>query len=106
MAVVRVAAAGDVAPGTGRVIEVEGRALALFNLNGTFYALDNTCTHMGGPLGEGAVEGNVVTCPWHGSRFDITTGAVVGPPARRPVAAYRVTVENGEVMAALPGSEI
>lgn len=98
VAVVRVAAVGDVAQGTGTVIEAGDKTLALFNLNGTFYALDNTCTHMGGPLGEGDVQGNVVTCPWHGSQFDITTGEVIGPPARRPVAAYRASVENGEVM--------
>jgi len=102
VAVVRVAAVGDVAPGTGKVVEAGGRTLALFNFNGTFYALDNTCTHLGGPLGEGSVDGTVVTCPWHGSQFDITTGAVVGPPARRPVAAYRAPVENGEVMVELP----
>lgn len=102
MPVVKVAGVGDVAPGTGVVVKAAGRTLALFNLSGTFYALDNKCTHMGGPLGEGDVDGNVVTCPWHGSKFDITTGAVVGPPARRPVAAYRVSIEKGEVMVEVP----
>jgi nitrite reductase/ring-hydroxylating ferredoxin subunit len=102
VAVVKVAAVGDVAPGTGTVVEAGGKTLALFNLNGIFYALDNTCTHLGGPLGEGDVEGKVVTCPWHGSRFNITTGEVVGPPARRPVAAYRASVENGEVTVEMP----
>ncbi len=104
MPVVKVAAVGDIAPGTGMVVEAAGRTLALFNLNGTFYALDNKCTHVGGPLGEGDVAGNVVTCPWHGSKFDITTGAVVGPPARRPVAALRVSVKNNEVMVEMPGT--
>lgn len=102
MPVVKVAAVGDIAPGTGMVVEAAGRTLALFNLNGTFYALDNKCPHVGGPLGEGDVAGNVVTCPWHGSKFDITTGAVVGPPARRPVAALRASVKNGEVMVEVP----
>lgn len=102
MPVVKVGGAADVAPGTGLVVEAAGKTLAIFNLNGTFYALDNTCTHMGGPLGEGHVVGNVVTCPWHGSKFDITTGAVVGPPARRPVGRYRVSVKNGEVMVEVP----
>jgi nitrite reductase (NADH) small subunit len=78
-------------PGTGKVVQADGKLIALFNLNGTFYALDNRCTHVGGPLGQGRVEGGIVICPWHGSRFDITTGNVVGPPARRPVATYRVT---------------
>lgn len=76
--------------------------LALFNLDGTFYALDNRCTHLGGPLGEGAVDGTRVTCPWHGSVFDITIGKVIEPPARRPVATFRVQVEKGDVLVDLP----
>ncbi|MGH2398361.1 MAG: Rieske (2Fe-2S) protein [bacterium] len=99
---VKVAAVGDIAPGTGMVVEAAGKTFAVFNLNGSFYALDNTCTHVGGPLGEGKVDGMIVTCPWHGSKFDITTGALVGPPARRPVTAYPVSVKNGEVMLEVP----
>lgn len=102
MALVKVAEVGDVAPGTGKVVQAGGAALAVFNLGGTFYALNNSCTHVGGPLGEGEVEGNVVTCPWHGSRFDITNGQVLGPPARRPVASYPVRVSGGEVFVELP----
>lgn len=97
MALVKVANVNELATGTAKVVQAGNKALALFNLEGTFYALDNTCTHVGGPLGEGHVQGNVVTCPWHGSRFDITSGQVVGPPARRPVAAYPVQVRDGEV---------
>jgi nitrite reductase/ring-hydroxylating ferredoxin subunit len=102
MAMVKVANVGDLSTGTGKVVEAEGKTLALFNLGGTFYALDNRCTHLGGPLGEGTVEGTRVTCPWHGSVFDITTGQVVGPPARRPVATFRVHVERDEVLVELP----
>ncbi len=102
MALVKVGKVEDVLPGTGKVVEAGGLVLALFNLGGTFRALNNTCTHAGGPLGEGEVEGNVVTCPWHGSRFDITSGEVVGPPARRPVATYPVKVQGGEVFVELP----
>src|SRR5712692_8820368 len=80
MATVKVAEVSDVPVGTGKVVQAGGKTLALFNLGGTFYALDNRCTHMGGPLGEGAVETNQVTCPWHGSIFNITTGEVVGLP--------------------------
>ncbi len=76
--------------------------LALFNLGGTFYAVNNTCTHAGGPLGEGKVDGHTVTCPWHGSRFDIQTGVVLGPPARRPVATYPVQIQGGAVFVELP----
>lgn len=98
MSMMKVASTEDVLPGTGKVVQVDGRLIALFNLNGTFYALDNRCTHVGGPLGEGRVEGSIVVCPWHGSRFDITTGAVAGGPARRPVATYPVLVRGGDVL--------
>ena len=97
MARVKVANVDELAPGQAKVIQAANKVLALFNLDGTFHALDNRCTHVGGPLGEGHVQENVVTCPWHGSRFDITSGQVVGPPARRPVAAYLVQVRDGEV---------
>lgn len=102
MVMTKVARVEDVPSGTGKVVRAGSTVLALFNLGGTFYALDNRCTHMGGPLGEGAVEANRVTCPWHGSVFDIATGNVIEPPARRPVATFRVHVEGGEVLVELP----
>ncbi len=102
MATVKVAAVTEVPPGTGKVVQAADKTLALFNLGGTFYAIDNRCTHVGGPLGEGEVEGNVVTCPWHGSRFTITTGQVVQPPARRPVATYPVRIQGGAVYVEVP----
>ncbi|MBI2461390.1 MAG: Rieske 2Fe-2S domain-containing protein, partial [Candidatus Rokubacteria bacterium] len=71
----KVAEIADLAPGQGRVVEVEGKAIALFNVDGAFYAIDNTCLHRGGPLGEGELDGAVVTCPWHGWCYDVTTGA-------------------------------
>jgi len=98
---VTVARASDVAPGQAIWVEVKGRQIALFNLDGTYYAIDNECSHLGGPLAEGRIQGAVVTCPWHGSRFDVRTGQVVGPPAREPVRAYRVQVEGQEVKVAL-----
>jgi nitrite reductase (NADH) small subunit/3-phenylpropionate/trans-cinnamate dioxygenase ferredoxin subunit len=102
MALVKMADIGDVTPGTGKVLQVGERTLALFNVEGTFHAIDNACPHAGGPLGEGKVEGHVVTCPWHGSRFDITNGQVLGPPARRPVTSYAVRVQGSEVVVELP----
>ena len=72
---IKVAEVGDLPIGEGRVIEAEGRTLALFNVDGTFYAIDNTCSHRGGPLADGEMEGNVVSCPWHAWRWDVTTGA-------------------------------
>jgi nitrite reductase/ring-hydroxylating ferredoxin subunit len=102
MTVVKVGKVEDVPPGTGKVVEAGGLVLAVFNLGGTWYALNNTCTHAGGPLGEGKVDGNVVTCPWHGSRFDIRSGQVLQPPARRPVATYPIKVQGGEMFVELP----
>lgn len=99
---VRVAAVEDLANGEGRVIEVEGRSLALFNVNGSFHALDNACAHRGGPLGEGDLEGTVVTCPWHAWRWDVTTGANVNNPAVT-MPCFPVVVENGHVFVELPG---
>ena len=67
------------------------------NVEGTFYAIGDTCTHRGGPLSEGAVNGTTVTCPWHGAEFDLKTGAVMRPPAGQGVPSYRVVIEAGEV---------
>lgn len=100
---VRVAAVGEVPEGQGCVVEADGRLLALFNVEGTVHAIDNACPHRGGPLGEGDVEGRVVSCPWHAWRWDVTTGANVDNPAVR-VACFAVAVEAGQVFVELPGS--
>jgi nitrite reductase/ring-hydroxylating ferredoxin subunit len=98
---VKVAKASEVAPGTGTVVEAEGRSIALFNVGGTFCALDNTCTHVGGPLGEGVLTGEAVTCPWHGAEFNVRTGEVLSPPARQGVRAFPVQVEGEDVLVEL-----
>jgi nitrite reductase (NADH) small subunit len=64
----------DIAPGTARIVQVNGKSIALFNVEGRFYAISNTCPHEGGPLGEGHLKGCVVTCPWHDLAFDVRTG--------------------------------
>jgi nitrite reductase (NADH) small subunit len=97
---VKIAEIKQVPRGTGKVIHVGGRAIALFNINGAFYALDNVCTHRGGPLGEGKVDGTVVTCPWHGNRFDVTTGQVI--TGTLPVTAYAVHTDGDDVLIELP----
>jgi nitrite reductase (NADH) small subunit len=99
---VRVARVEDVPAGQGLVVQTGGRALALFNVDGTFYAIDNTCLHRGGPLGEGELEGRVVMCPWHAWRWDVTTGANVNNPAVK-VACFPVSVERGEIFVELAG---
>ncbi len=102
MAMQKAAEVATIGPGTGRVVQLGGKTLALFNLGGTFFAIDNACTHVGGPLGEGKVNGDVVTCPWHGSRFEIKTGKVVGPPATRNVVTYPTRVQDGAVYVDVP----
>ena len=73
---VPVAKAGDVAPGSAAVVVVDGREIALFNVAGIFYALENACPHQGGPLAEGFIDGPIVTCPWHAWCFDVRTGSM------------------------------
>jgi nitrite reductase/ring-hydroxylating ferredoxin subunit len=98
---VRIAKTQDVPPGTGKVVEVEGHSIALFNVAGTFHAIDNTCTHVGGPLGEGELAEEVVTCPWHEAKFNVKTGDVLGPPARKGVRSFPLKVQGEEVLVEL-----
>ncbi len=93
---VTVANTGDVAPGTGTVAEINGKSLAVFNVDGTFHVIDNTCVHRGGPLGEGDLDGEVVTCPWHGWEFNVKTGVSVNNPSAC-VASYPVVVDGDEI---------
>lgn len=94
---IEVAKAGDLEPGQGMCVEVEDRKIALFNVEGIYYAIDDTCTHVGGPLSEGECEEHVITCPWHGAQFDLKTGDVLSPPAKRPLRSYRVQVEGNSI---------
>lgn len=91
----------DVPEGGTKCVMANAKKLALFKVQGKVYCLDNTCTHLGGPLCEGRLSGAIVQCPWHGSRFDVRTGQVVGPPAKRPVNAYPISLESGRVWAEL-----
>ncbi len=93
---VTVAKTSEVADGTGKVVEIEDKTLAVFSVGGEFYVIDNTCLHRGGPLGEGILEGKVVTCPWHGWEYDVSTGQYVLNAALK-VNSYEVTVEDGEI---------
>jgi nitrite reductase/ring-hydroxylating ferredoxin subunit len=101
---VRVAAAGELAPGECGEYVAGERIIALFNVGGTFHALDGICPHQGGPLGKGTLCGSIVTCPWHGFQFDVTTGqhqtsrSIVHPQ-------FAVKVEAGEIYIDLPAGE-
>lgn len=94
---VKVATTSELAPGQAKKVEVDGKTIALFNLEGGYHAIDDTCTHRGGPLSEGPVEGEMVTCPWHGSKFNVKSGDVLTPPARTGVSSYRVRVSGSDV---------
>lgn len=81
----------------GKLFEAEGQKIAIFNLGGTYYAIGDTCTHRGGPLSAGLVADEVVTCPWHGARYNIKTGAVLSPPAPQGVKSFPVRVTGNDV---------
>jgi len=93
---VRVAGTADIAPGSGATVEVGDKSFAVFNVEGSYYAIDNTCVHRGGPLGEGEMEGNTVTCPWHGWTYDVTTGRCLSNPSAC-VKSYPVTIEGADI---------
>lgn len=94
---VKVAKVSDVPEGSATAIDVGGVAVALFHRPDGWFAIENTCTHRGGPLAEGDIEGHVVTCPWHGGQFDMRNGNLIGPPPARPVRAFGVVVEGEDV---------
>lgn len=93
----RVALLADFPPGSRRVVEVAGAVVAVFNLDGKICALEDVCTHDGGELASGALEGEEIVCPRHGARFSIRTGAVTAPPAYEPVAVLPTRIEQGWV---------
>ena len=98
----KIAERKDLQPGTAKLVEVAGKKIALFNVNGQFYALDDTCTHRGGSLSKGSFEDESVTCPLHGASFEFKTGKVLGPPAPTGVACYKVQVEGSDIQIELP----
>lgn len=98
---VSVAKITDLEPGNCLSVEVEGYGVALFNVNGTIYALDNTCPHAGGPLGEGTLHGDIVECPWHGWRFNVRTGERQKNPDFK-AGCYPVEIEGNEIRVLLP----
>jgi 3-phenylpropionate/trans-cinnamate dioxygenase ferredoxin subunit len=97
MALETVAKVSDTPPGTISVHEAGGVRIALCNVNGRFYAIDDVCTHDGGPLDQGELDGEQVECPRHGAKFDVTTGRATVLPAVRPVKTYRVEVDGDYV---------
>jgi nitrite reductase/ring-hydroxylating ferredoxin subunit len=94
---IRVARRSDVSEGSGKMIEVGGRTLALFHSDGQFFAIDNLCKHRGGPLAEGEVYGTRVVCPWHGWEYDFSTGCNVDDPLMK-LTCFAVKVEGEDIL--------
>ncbi len=94
---VKAARKDEIPTGQGKTVSVGGHSIAVFNVNEDYYAIGDSCTHQGAPLSGGPVAGNVVTCPWHAARFDITTGEALSPPARGGVSCYRVRVAGDDI---------
>ena len=94
---ISVAKVEEIPPGAGKTVDVNGIWVALFNVNGSFFAVDNTCPHAGGPIGEGKLSGEIVTCPWHGIEFDIAKGTALSNPKLK-VRQYTISVVDDEVV--------
>jgi 3-phenylpropionate/trans-cinnamate dioxygenase ferredoxin component len=99
---VDVASVDEIPEGKVKMVTVDSLHIALCNYAGKIYAIDNVCTHDGGPLDQGELEGNEIECPRHGARFDVTTGQVKALPAVRPVRTYPVRVTDGRIFVDLP----
>ena len=97
---VKVASVSELAPGSAKAIEVKGKTIALFNVEGAIYATDNTCLHQGGPLGEGALMGEVIICPWHEWEYNVRTGEMVGNSSVKLVT-YPLQVEGDDIRVAV-----
>jgi 3-phenylpropionate/trans-cinnamate dioxygenase ferredoxin subunit len=94
---VNVAPAEELTPGSWRTVDVDGTQIAVFNVNGDYHAIEDVCTHDGGILTGGIVEGAEVMCPRHGARFSIISGEALSPPAYEPVPTFPARVEQGMV---------
>jgi 3-phenylpropionate/trans-cinnamate dioxygenase ferredoxin subunit len=94
---VTVAKTGEIPAGGAKIVRLDDREIAIFHVDGTFYAIEDVCTHDGGPLAEGVLDGHVIECPRHGARFDIRTGAVLAMPATAPVPTCAVRIEGDEI---------
>ena len=97
MALVSAGKADEIKLKASKAITISGKSIAVFNQGGTFYAIDATCPHKGGPLSEGAVEDLCVTCPWHGAMFSLETGAGISGPCGDGVRCYPIKDTNGEL---------
>ncbi len=98
----KVAQEDELEDGELMAVEVDGEPVCLAKVEGCIYAFTDNCTHISGPLNEGELDGEVLTCPWHGAQFNVTTGKVLRGPARQDIATYPVKVEDKAVFVSLP----
>ena len=99
---IKAATRAELPPGGKKLVEVDGRAIAVFHCDGGFYAIDDVCTHDGGVLGEGELDDNAVECPRHGGRFDLFTGRVLSLPPVIAVRAYETRLVGDDVQVVMP----
>jgi len=95
---VKVAEVGELAPGEKKQIDIDGLEIALFNVDGQYYAIEDVCTHDGAPLAHGKFTGEEIICPRHGARFNVRTGQALCLPAVEPVETYKVKVEGSDIL--------
>ena len=94
---VTVAKVGEIPEGGRRIVRIDDQAIAVFHLDGGYYAIEDVCTHDGGPVAEGPLDGDIIECPRHGAKFNVKTGAVVAFPATSPVPTYAVRIQGDEI---------
>lgn len=95
--IIEAATVDELESGQAKLIEIEGNEIALINSGGEYYAIDNECSHIGGPLCEGEIDGSTVTCPWHGAQFDLKSGTPLSPPAEGSLMTYKVYVDGDSI---------
>ncbi|MGE0386100.1 MAG: non-heme iron oxygenase ferredoxin subunit [Gammaproteobacteria bacterium] len=95
---IEVAAEADFVPGSRRVVHAQDTAIAVFNVGGHIYAVEDICTHDAAPIAEGMIDGTDILCPRHGARFCLRTGAALTPPAYEPIACFPVKVDSGRIL--------
>ncbi len=94
MTLVKVCTVDELRDGKSKCVSQKGKEFAVFNVKGKYFCVNNSCTHLGGPLCEGNLSGKVITCPWHGAQFDVTTGKVLSGPAGENVQTHVVVIQG------------
>jgi 3-phenylpropionate/trans-cinnamate dioxygenase ferredoxin component len=102
MGFVEIAKTDEIASGQMKAIKKDDKNILVTNVTGKFYAISARCTHAGGDLSKGKLDGSIVTCPRHGSKFDVTTGKAVGGPAKQDVSSYPVKIQGSSILADIP----